>query len=676
MHIHMCIRTKMKALLASAASFRAVWIAIGIAYFATWTFALFRGGDRFDQVSLDALLRRKSVPADTQVAVVAYGDYSLAATNAVGWEQFTTLISLIESQEPAVLALDFASFDAELFRGDTAGVLDSLISFYGNILIGLPCRVPRDGAPVPLSGHPADSPDRPAIDSATFAASKYRAAGWSPMPINGVGKASRAGHLVFTPGPDGIFREVPGWVAMADGAIPAFGLEAARLALTANGGRWRIGKRDMRFMENARAVSLPLDEGGRFRFLSEPSVAKGPRLYAMEEVLHNYGSIDSEGRAGFAGKIVFLGNTSMATGRYVPIPGNPYYPTLLLHAQIAQAVLSGRYLRPLAPAWAWMLLAPWAMLLALLLGIKDFNRLAGTASVCALLVTAAALAAVPATGLEFPLATWLLSAWLLLGIALGGKIVLDRQRYKLEQDALRTAVAQRDRAAILELARRKVGHEIRNQMITISSGLDNLRTHCDASPEARNAYRQVEAGLFELENRSKEMLKAFIAKSTGSPEAVDLRKIIGLSRELYSRDLQKAGIRFRNEVPEGARIMGHEDLAFSVFANLIRNAIEAAPRQGGEIAIARGASAGRVVAITVRDNGSGIPAEHLGLVFEPTFTHGKTDGNGLGLAIVRHIMEIHAGRVTVASQAGIFTEFTLEFKEAEDGKPAGVAGRE
>ena len=98
-----------------------------------------------------------------------------------------------------------------------------------------------------------------------------------------------------------------------------------------------------------------------------------------------------------------------------------------------------------------------------------------------------------------------------------------------------------------------------------------------------------------------------------------------------------------------------------VFRNLAVNAIQATP-QGGSVTLATATVEGRVV-VTVRDTGSGIPADRLPQIFED-FVTTKKHGLGLGLAISRKIVEGLGGRIRVSSEVGRGTTFELEFPRA------------
>jgi signal transduction histidine kinase len=80
---------------------------------------------------------------------------------------------------------------------------------------------------------------------------------------------------------------------------------------------------------------------------------------------------------------------------------------------------------------------------------------------------------------------------------------------------------------------------------------------------------------------------------------------------------------------------------------------------GGRINIYIAQEGDNYVSVTVRDNGVGIPAEHLDHIFEPFFTTKDKHGTGLGLSITYGIVEKLGGKITVDSQVGQWTKFTV-----------------
>ncbi|HEX2591948.1 MAG TPA: ATP-binding protein [Rhizomicrobium sp.] len=108
-------------------------------------------------------------------------------------------------------------------------------------------------------------------------------------------------------------------------------------------------------------------------------------------------------------------------------------------------------------------------------------------------------------------------------------------------------------------------------------------------------------------------------------------------------------------------VLGDRDQLIQVFMNLVRNAADASPEQGGEITLTTGyrpgvrmsanGTAGRVnlpLEVTVRDNGSGVPEDIMPYIFDP-FVTTKTRGSGLGLALVAKIVGDHGGVIECES---------------------------
>jgi two-component system NtrC family sensor kinase len=113
-----------------------------------------------------------------------------------------------------------------------------------------------------------------------------------------------------------------------------------------------------------------------------------------------------------------------------------------------------------------------------------------------------------------------------------------------------------------------------------------------------------------------------------------------------------------------------------VFMNLMVNAAQAMGERGTLTVRAR--TADDVVEVQVADTGPGISAEHLDRLFEPGFTtKGKRVGMGLGLAICREIVDRHAGTISVASQVGVGSTFTvrLPLTLSSEGAQTAAAGQ-
>ncbi len=116
--------------------------------------------------------------------------------------------------------------------------------------------------------------------------------------------------------------------------------------------------------------------------------------------------------------------------------------------------------------------------------------------------------------------------------------------------------------------------------------------------------------------------------------------------------------------PSLPHVPGDRDQLIQVFVNLVRNASDAVPEQGGEIALATAFRPGihlragaaqsarsLPLEVTVRDNGSGIPADLMAHIFDP-FVTTKARGTGLGLAVAAKILSFHGGMIECESAPG------------------------
>ncbi len=132
--------------------------------------------------------------------------------------------------------------------------------------------------------------------------------------------------------------------------------------------------------------------------------------------------------------------------------------------------------------------------------------------------------------------------------------------------------------------------------------------------------------------------------------------------KLLQDKLTRQGIAFGAEVePPSLEMTADPDLTEQVLINLLLNAMEAlggSPKPRIQLS-SRMNERGRVV-IQVSDNGPGIAAEAREKVFIPFFTT-KKEGSGIGLSFSRQVMRLHHGIISVQSQPGTGTVFTLRF---------------
>ena len=108
-------------------------------------------------------------------------------------------------------------------------------------------------------------------------------------------------------------------------------------------------------------------------------------------------------------------------------------------------------------------------------------------------------------------------------------------------------------------------------------------------------------------------------------------------------------------------VRGNRPLIAQVWVNLISNAIKFTP-EGGEITVGLTEADGRAV-VTVKDNGTGIPQSDLIRIFDKFYrapNSEKTEGNGLGLAICKRILDLHGGEISAESEQGRGSTFTVK----------------
>ncbi len=159
-------------------------------------------------------------------------------------------------------------------------------------------------------------------------------------------------------------------------------------------------------------------------------------------------------------------------------------------------------------------------------------------------------------------------------------------------------------------------------------------------------------------------------------EAVPLKELVdGVVKLVRARIGQKAKVRI--DVPADVVVVGRPIELHQVIVNLVVNAADAcgeraatdAPGYAGIVRV-RAAACGRHAVLVVEDNGVGIAADKLERVFAPLYTtKPRGVGTGLGLGVVRRIVEGHGGRIDLASQPGQGTAFSIRLPALEPARP-------
>ncbi len=232
------------------------------------------------------------------------------------------------------------------------------------------------------------------------------------------------------------------------------------------------------------------------------------------------------------------------------------------------------------------------------------------------------------------------------------KQALDESHEKQMQQASKLA-------SIGELAS-GIAHEIRNPLAGIGAAVEVLAdnragTDGEIVQEIRRQITRLNTTLRELLDFSRQREPVFAPCSVADV----IRPMIALIRP----DAQKNHVAITEELPADLPpIMADSGQAQQAILNVLLNAMQAMST-GGNLTV-RAQTADGKVRIRITDTGEGIPPENLQRIFSPFFTT-KHRGTGLGLAITRSIMEKHQGHVSVESELGRGTTFTLEFAACE-----------
>ena len=211
-----------------------------------------------------------------------------------------------------------------------------------------------------------------------------------------------------------------------------------------------------------------------------------------------------------------------------------------------------------------------------------------------------------------------------------------------------------------------LAHELKNPVAAIRASSEALE---DGTPVTEERARRLAAILGDSSRRLDRLVTQFLELAraeAGMPDeersTVDLAELArGIGREL-GRDERWSGIRFVVDAPEAAPITGVPTRLESAIRNLAVNAASFAREEVGihlEPLGTRGPGGG--IRIRVTDDGPGIDPADLPRVFDRFFTtRGGARGTGLGLALVRAIVDAHGGRVRAESPPGAGASFEIE----------------
>ena len=221
-----------------------------------------------------------------------------------------------------------------------------------------------------------------------------------------------------------------------------------------------------------------------------------------------------------------------------------------------------------------------------------------------------------------------------------------------------------------------LSHELRTPMTAVLGWARMLKLGL-ADVEARNAINAIEKSAeiqAQLIDDVLDVSRIMAGKMTFQPTAVDPGTVLQAALTTVHPAVAAKGIEILVSIPPGLpNILGDEGRLQQIIWNLLSNAVKFTPR-GGSITV-RISPVGSLLRLTVSDTGKGIEPAYLPHVFEPFSQEDGSmsrshEGIGLGLSIVRSLVELHGGRVRVSSEgSGRGATFTVDLPILESASP-------
>lgn len=236
----------------------------------------------------------------------------------------------------------------------------------------------------------------------------------------------------------------------------------------------------------------------------------------------------------------------------------------------------------------------------------------------------------------------------------------------IENCRLRKHTINNEKMAAIGLTITNVAHNIKN-LFTVSVNsvdlMDNqLKTINDK--EIHECWRFVRESLEKIANLTADMLE-YTQIDSHEPQRVNVNAAIMAECEVFKTDLDQDGIKLElNLAPDLPRWVVNETELQRAIRNLVVNAKHALKKiENGCIKISSELDELHRLFIRTTDNGCGIDKDNLNKIFDLFYTTKGMDGSGLGLASVKKFVESSGGKISVVSQVGVGSVFSMVFPE-------------
>lgn len=223
-----------------------------------------------------------------------------------------------------------------------------------------------------------------------------------------------------------------------------------------------------------------------------------------------------------------------------------------------------------------------------------------------------------------------------------------------------------------------ISHELKTPIGAVGLLAEAMQAASDEPEQVRRFAKRLTKEAERLARITQEIIELSrlqAADALTKPEVVGIDHVVALAIDQNRVAADSSRVEIVSGGDAGAEVYGDEPLLAVALHNLIANAIQYSPH-GSRVGVGV-SNADGIVEISVTDQGIGIPDDERDRVFERFFRidparSRHTGGSGLGLSIVKHVVQNHGGDVRVWSQPGNGSTFTIRLPEASQAIPASL----